>query len=196
MAELHRVCVYAGTHVGRDPAYRAAAEALARTLAGAGVGLVYGGGRIGLMGVLADAALAEGGEVIGVIPGVLVEKEGAHDGLLDLRVVGSMHERKALMADLADAFVALPGGTGTLEELIEAFTWTQLGLHRKPCGLLDAGGYYQRLVAFLDHSVAEGFLDARHRATLLVSAEPGDLLERLAAWEGQPGDRWIDRTSA
>ena len=174
-----RVCVYAGSNHGRDPAYAEAAEDLARLLAQRGAGVVYGGAKVGLMGVVADTALAAGGEVIGVIPGDLVEREIAHQGLTDLRVVGSMHERKALMAELADAFVALPGGIGTLEELIETYTWSQLGLHAKPLGLLNVNGYYDALAAFLDQAVRSRFLRAEHRAVLAVEAEVGALLDSL-----------------
>ena len=142
MRTLRRVCVFCGSNVGRDPAYRRLTESLGRTLARRGVGLVFGGGRVGLMGALADAALAAGGEVIGVLPKALMEREIGHRGLTELRIVGSMHERKALMADLADGFVALPGGIGTLEELFEVWTWAQLGLHAKPCGLLDTDGFF------------------------------------------------------
>jgi uncharacterized protein (TIGR00730 family) len=162
-------------------------------LAGAGIGLVYGGGRVGLMGALADAALAAGGEVIGVIPEALVAWEVAHQGLSDLRVVGSMHERKALMADLADAFIAMPGGYGTLEELCEVLTWSQLGLHRKPCGLLNVEGYYDPLLALLDHAVAEGFLRREHRALVLQEQEPGRLLALLRDWDAPALRKWIER---
>jgi hypothetical protein len=154
---------------------------------------VYGGGNIGLMGVVADAVLAAGGEAIGVIPRGFVEKEVAHDGLSDLRIVSSMHERKAMMADLADAFVALPGGLGTLEEMFETWTWGQLGLHAKPCGLLDVAGYYGPLLAFLDHAVAEGFIKPRHRALLLAERDPGALLDRLAAFRPPRIEKWLDR---
>src|SRR3712207_1163783 len=159
---MNRVCVYCGSSPGARPEYRAAARDLGTHLAQSGIGVVYGGGKVGLMGAVADAARDAGGEVIGVIPRALWEREVGHRGLDDLRVVASMHERKALMADLSDAFVALPGGVGTLEELVEAMTWTQLGIHDKPCGLLDAGGYYRHLVAFLDHAVEERFLRPEH----------------------------------
>ncbi len=156
--------------------------------------MVYGGGGVGLMGKLADAVLAAGGEITGVIPRALVDREIGHRGVADLRVVDSMHERKALMADLADAFVALPGGVGTLEELIEVFTWSQLGLHRKPCALLDVESYYEGLTAFLDHAVEERFLTQEYRATLIVESEPAALLERLRAFEpGAVAPKWIDR---
>jgi uncharacterized protein (TIGR00730 family) len=180
-SRIRRLCVFCGSRVGNDPAYRRVAEAVGRLLVARGHGLVYGGGRVGLMGVLADAVLAGGGEVIGVIPQALYTREVAHTDLADLRVVGSMHERKALMADLADGFIALPGGVGTLEELFEIWTWALLGLHRKPCGLLDTGGFYRPLVAFFDHLVAEGFVKPAHRAILHVAAEPEALLAALEA---------------
>jgi uncharacterized protein (TIGR00730 family) len=191
---VQRICVFCGANVGARPAYAEAAEELARLLVAEGVGVVYGGTEVGLMGRLADAALAEGGEVIGVIPGALVHKEIAHRGLTDLRVVGSMHERKALMAELSDAFVALPGGLGTLEELFEVYTWSQLGLHRKPCGLLDVEGYYAGIAAFLEHAVDERFLREEHRTMLVVEEDPRALLDRLLDWEpGVVQPKWIGR---
>lgn len=177
---LRRVCVYAGSKPGGLPAYATAARELARRLADSGIGIVFGGGRVGLMGALADAALDAGGEVVGVIPGHLVHSEVAHRTVTDLRIVGSMHERKALMAELSDAFIALPGGTGTLEEMVEMVTWAQLGLHRKPCGLLNVSGYYDSLLAFLDYAVHESFLAPSHRAILTVSSEADALLTDLA----------------
>jgi uncharacterized protein (TIGR00730 family) len=191
--ELRRICVYCGSNPGRDARYGEAAEAVGRDLASRGIGVVYGGGDVGLMGTVADAAMRAGGEVVGVIPKALVDREIGHRGLTELHVVGSMHERKLLMADLADAFVALPGGVGTLEELIEVFTWTQLGLHRKPCAVLDVGGYYQHLIAFLDHAVSEGFLTPEHRGTLLEVGEPEDLVPAFEAWEPVEAAKWIDR---
>jgi uncharacterized protein (TIGR00730 family) len=177
---LKRVCVYCGSRDGSRPAYAQAARDLGAELARRGLGLVYGGGRIGLMGVLADALLAAGGSVTGVIPRALVSKEVAHLDLADLRVVGSMHERKALMAELSDGFIALPGGFGTLEEIFEVLTWSQLRLHRKPCGLLNVEGFYDSLLAFLDHAVREDFLRARLRASTLVETDPARLLDLLA----------------
>jgi len=191
---VRRVCVFCGSSPGARPAYAEAAEELAGLLAGEGIGLVYGGGGVGLMGRLADAMLAGGGEAIGVIPSALVAREIGHTGLSELRVVGSMHERKALMAELSDAFVALPGGLGTLEELFEVYTWSQLGLHRKPCALLDVEGYYTDLAGFLAHAVEERFVREEHRAMLIVEREPRALLERLESFEPegvQP--KWIDR---
>ena len=189
---LRRVCVYAGSNPGADPAYRDAAAALATLLAEHGIGLVYGGGRVGLMGVLADTMLARGGEAIGVIPQALVDREVGHGGLTELRVVGSMHERKAEMAELADAFVAVPGGIGTLEELIEVYTWSQLGLHDKPCGVLNVNGFYDGLAAWLDHAVEEGFLRAEHRAVLQVATTPAELLDRLSRWQPPRVGKWLD----
>ena len=189
---LRRVCVYAGSNPGADRAYREGAAALASLLAERDIGLVYGGGRVGLMGVLADTMLARGGEAIGVIPQALVDREVGHAGVADLRVVGSMHERKALMAELSDGFVALPGGIGTLEELFEVWTWGQLGLHEKPCGLLNVRGFYDGLAAWLDHAVAEGFLRAEHRAVLQVAATPAELLDRLSRWQPSRVGKWLD----
>ena len=190
---MKRVCVYCGSSNGARPDYLQAARALGRSLVGRGLGLVYGGSNIGLMGALADTVLAEGGEVIGIIPEPLVAREVAHKNLSALRVVGSMHERKALMAELADAFVALPGGFGTLEEFCEIVTWIQLGLHRKPCGLLNVEGYYDGLLSFLNHAVAEGFILPQYRAVVLTDSEADGLLEKIASYEAPPLHRWIDR---
>jgi uncharacterized protein (TIGR00730 family) len=179
---MQRICVFCGSNAGRRPAYAEAAADLGRLLARRGLELVYGGGRVGLMGVVADAALAAGGKVIGVIPDTLVERELGHTGLDDLRVVGSMHERKALMAELADGFIALPGGVGTLDELFEIWTWAQIGLHAKPLGFLDVEGYYAELHVFLDHMQAEGFVKPRHRAMVAVTKDAGELLDRFAEY--------------
>jgi uncharacterized protein (TIGR00730 family) len=184
--------VYAGSSAGGRREYAEAAAALARAMAERGIGLVFGGGRVGLMGVLADTILAAGGEAIGVIPQALMDREIGHRGLTELRVVPSMHERKATMAELADGFVAAPGGIGTLEELIEVYTWSQLGIHAKPCGMLDAGGFYAPLNAFLDHLVAEGFLRSQHRDGMLCASDPAVLLDRLAAWEPTARPKWLD----
>jgi uncharacterized protein (TIGR00730 family) len=192
VSALQRLCVYAGSNPGSRPDYAEAAAALARAMAARGIGLVYGGGKVGLMGVLADTILAEGGEAIGVIPQALVDREVGHGGLTELRVVASMHERKALMAELSGGFVAVPGGIGTLEELIEVFTWSQLGIHAKPCGVLDAIGFYSGLSGFLDHMVGEGFLRSQHRATLLSAPDPDTLLDRLEAWEPVRVSKWLD----
>ncbi|HEU4656021.1 MAG TPA: TIGR00730 family Rossman fold protein [Capillimicrobium sp.] len=196
MRELRSVCVYAGSSAGIRPAYRDAAEALGVTIARTGRRLVYGGGDVGLMKVVADAAMDAGGEVIGVIPQTLDEREIGHRGLSELRIVSSMHERKMTMAELSDAFIALPGGVGTVEELVEVLTWTQLGLHEKPCAVLDVEGYYAPLIAFLDHAVAEGFLRFEHRELLLRDDDPGSLLDALEAWEAPTLPKWIDRESA
>lgn len=184
--ELRRICVYCGSSSGRRPEYAEGAKHLARILAAERIGLVYGGASVGIMGMVADAALAEGGEVIGVIPQDLVDWEVAHHGLTDLQVVGSMHERKARMAELSDAFVALPGGLGTLEEVFEVLTWAQLGIHQKPCGLLNIGGYYDQLSRFLDHAVSEEFIRTAHRTMLIVEDEPEELLRSFAAYQA-PG---------
>lgn len=179
VVSLQRVCVFCGSASGARPEYAESARKLGTALAERGIGVVYGGASVGLMGAVADAALAAGGEAIGVIPQALVDREVAHEGLTDLRVVGSMHERKALMAELSDAFVALPGGMGTLEELFEIFTWRQLGLHAKPIWLLDVAGYWAGLEAFLGHAEAEGFLRAGHRAALGRAASVEELVDRL-----------------
>jgi uncharacterized protein (TIGR00730 family) len=189
---MKRVCVFCGSSAGRDPRYAEMAGRLGSTLARRGIGLVYGGGSIGLMGAVADAALAAGGEVVGVIPKALQLRELAHGKLTTLHVVASMHERKAKMAELAHAFVALPGGMGTLEELAEILTWAQLGLHARPCGLLDVAGYYRPLIAFFDQAVAEGFLRPEHRQLFLVAEDPDALLDRFLAWKAPPVERWID----
>lgn len=183
---MKRLCVFCGANAGRDPIYREAARALGTLLAEEGIGLVYGGASIGLMGTVADAARAAGGEVIGVIPRALMKREIAHAGLADLRVVGSMHERKALMAELADGFIALPGGVGTLEELFEVWTWVHLGLHHKPCALLDVAGFYSGLARFLDHVDGEGFLREGVREMLLVERDPAQLLTAMRAWRAPP----------
>jgi uncharacterized protein (TIGR00730 family) len=189
VATLNRICVFCGASPGRSSSYAALATETGRALAGRGIGIVYGGGRVGLMGSLADGALDAGGEVIGVIPRGLVDRELAHPGVTELRVVETLHERKAVMAELADGFIALPGGLGTLEELSEVLSWAQLDLHRKPCGVLDPGGYFRDLVGFLDHAVDEGFLAAPDRARLIVEATLDKLLDRFAAAPAIEG-RW------
>jgi uncharacterized protein (TIGR00730 family) len=177
--ELRRICVFCGSSSGSDPAYAAAARELGATLATAGVGVVFGGGRVGMMGHLADGALGAGGEVIGVIPRALVEKELGHAGVTELRVVETMHDRKALMASLADAFAALPGGFGTLEEFFEALTWAQLGLQKKPCALLNVKGFFDALLEQLDRGAREGFIHGADRILLRVVATPAALLTAL-----------------
>src|SRR4029077_6030573 len=189
MESMGRLCVFCGSSPGRDPAYAAAATQLGRVLAQRGTGLVYGGGRVGLMGTLADAALAARGEVLGVIPQALLERELGHHGLTELRVVDSMHARKALMGELASGFIALPGGVGTLEELFEVWSWATLGLHRKPCGLLDVGGFFAPLIEFLDRQVREGFIHPAYRAVLLVASTPEALLDAFAGYE-PPAQKW------
>jgi len=191
---MERLCVFSGSSPGAHPDYVRTAQELGRSLAAAGVGLVYGGASVGLMGAVADAALEAGGEAIGVIPQALVDREIAHQGLSELRIVSSMHERKALMAELAGGFVALPGGMGTLEELFEVYTWTQLGLHSKPLGLLDVRDYFAALVAFLDHAVAERFMTVEHRELLVVEKRAEALLEAFRCWRPPARAKWIDRS--
>ena len=196
MAELKAICVFCGSSRGVDPVYSEAADRLGRAIVRHGLRMVYGGGQVGLMGVLADAALEAGGEVIGVIPEALALKEVAHEGLTEMRVVGSMHERKAMMADLSDAFVAMPGGFGTFEEFCEIVTWAQLGLHTKPCGLLNVNGYYDALLALFDRGLAEAFIRPQHRALVIDEADPERLLDHLLAWqpaESGPILKWIQR---
>ncbi|MFD2233587.1 TIGR00730 family Rossman fold protein [Phaeospirillum tilakii] len=180
---MRRVCVFCGSSFGTRPAYAEATRRLGRMLAENGLELVYGGGCVGLMGEVADAVLAAGGRVTGVIPEGMVRREVAHQGLTELRVVGSMHERKATMVELADGFIALPGGIGTLDELFEIWGWGQLGLHSKPLGFLDVEHYYRDLMLFLDHVAAEGFMRARHRAMVAIEADPAALLAAMAEFE-------------
>jgi len=187
---MRRVCVYCGSSSGANPVHREAAEQLGALLAGRGIGLVYGGGNVGLMGAVADGALQAGGEVIGVIPAALMEKELGHTGVTKLHVVASMHERKQLMADLSDGFIALPGGIGTLEELFETFTWLQLGFHGKPVGLLNVLGFYDHLLAFLRHATAEEFLRPSHLDSLLVETDASELLERMAHFHAPMLSKW------
>ena len=194
LPSMRRICVFCGASPGARRAYRDAAEQLAALLVRDGVAVVYGGGGVGLMGALADAVLARGGEITGVIPRSLVDREIAHRDVSDMRVVSSMHERKALMAELADAFVALPGGIGTLEELFEVYTWAQLGLHRKPCALLNVEGYYDGIDEFLRHAVEERFLRGETRELLMVEDDVPSLIEALRRFEpGAVVPKWIDR---
>jgi uncharacterized protein (TIGR00730 family) len=188
---MRRVCVFCGSNIGTQPAYRESAEALGAVLAKRGIGLVYGGGNVGLMGVIADTVMARGGHVIGVIPQSLADREVAHTGITDLRVVDSMHTRKAMMAELADAFIAMPGGVGTFEEFFEVVTWAQLGLHRKPCGLLNVSGFYAPLAAFIDQAVTEGFINPVHRAAIVVDSDPVRLLDTLATIKLPDVPKWI-----
>ena len=188
---MKRICVYCGANRGRDPAFSEAARAMGEALARRGIELVTGGGRVGLMGVIADATLEAGGRVTGVIPQALMNKELGHAGLSELIVTASMHERKAKMAELSDGFVAMPGGLGTYEELFEIWTWAQLGWHHKPCGLLNAAGFYDKLVAFLDGASDAQFLKPEHRAMLVVDADPDRLLDRFAAYTPPVVTKWI-----
>jgi len=190
---LQRLCVFCGSSKGSNPAHLAAAQNLGRELAQRGLGLVYGGGNIGLMGALADAALAAGGHIIGVIPEALLAKEVGHRGLPDLRIVKTMHERKALMAELIDGFIALPGGFGTFEEFFEVLTWSQLGLHSKPCGVLNISGFFDPLLELINHSVSEGFVRATHRELVIVETDLERLLERMANFQAPPIHKWIGR---
>jgi uncharacterized protein (TIGR00730 family) len=194
VTKLKRVCVFCGSSFGARPAYRAAAEELGRLLAEHGIGLVYGGGCVGLMGALADACMSAGGEVIGVIPESLLRREVGHRGVSKLHVVETMHERKALMADLADAFIALPGGYGTLEEFCEVVTWSQLGIQQKPCGLLNIEKYWDGLLAVLDHAVDEEFVRPENSELVLVASTPQGMLHRLSEWAPPEHiEKWIDK---
>ena len=192
MISLKRICVFCGSSDGVQPAYREAAAAFGRLCAERGIEIVYGGGRVGLMGTLADAALQAGGRVVGVIPQSLMDKELGHGGCTELHVVNSMHQRKAVMADLADAFVALPGGIGTFEELFEVWTWSQLGLHAKPCGLLNVAGFYDRLLAFLEQVAAVGFMRTEHLGMLAATNDAVELLHRLANYEPPDVEKWLE----
>lgn len=192
---LKSVCVFCGSNTGKGSTYSTAARALAEAMARRGLRLVYGGGSIGLMGVLGEAALAAGVHVIGVTPRRLLERELVHKGLSELHVVETMNERKALMAELSGAFIALPGGMGTLDEMFEMLTWNQLGFHRKPCGVLDAGGYFTQLMAFLDHAVEERFVTPEHRSMLILEGDADRLLERLASELPPEVSKWMDRRS-
>jgi uncharacterized protein (TIGR00730 family) len=188
---VKRICVFCGSSPGSRPEYAEAARQMGRTLAEGGLGLVYGGGRVGLMGIVADAVMQAGGEVIGVIPDALLRREVGHGGVTDLRVVGSMHERKAMMADLSDGFVAMPGGYGTFEEFCEVITWSQLGIHPKPCGLLNVAGFYAPLLAMFDHALAEGFVRAQHRDIVLEDTTPAGLLAKMRAFTPPSTEKWI-----
>lgn len=191
-SHLRSICVFCGSSDGASPAYRTAAKYLGRLLAARRLRLVYGGGQVGLMGALASAAAGAGGEVIGVIPRALLGREAGIRSASELRIVGSMHERKALMAQLADGLVALPGGYGTLEELCEMVTWAQLGIHRKPCGLLDVGGYYSPLIAQFDLAVESGFVQPEHQRLVLTERDPERLLDLMESYVAPPTMRWID----
>ncbi|PSS57530.1 TIGR00730 family Rossman fold protein [Pseudomonas sp. BBP2017] len=190
---VRSVCVFCGASTGANPAYREAAIALGRAIAERGLTLVYGGGAVGLMGIVADAAMAAGGEVIGIIPQALKDAEVGHSGLTRLEVVDGMHARKARMAELSDAFVALPGGLGTLEELFEVWTWGQLGYHAKPLGLLDVNGFYSKLGSFLDHVVEEGFVRPQHRTMLQLADTPTELLDAMDSYRAPVPPKWVDK---
>ena len=192
---MKRICVFCGSSAGSQPEYRACAEELGAELTRRNIGLVYGGGNVGLMGAIADSVLKAGGEAIGVIPEHLMAREIGHNRLTKLHVVHSMHERKALMADLADAFIALPGGFGTLEEFFEVLTWSQLGLHVKPCGIVNVRGYYTPLLHMLDHAVRERFLKAENRALVLARDTPSELLQALEEWRPIHVEKWLDRNT-
>ncbi len=188
---MRRICVYCGSNPGRNPRYREAAAELGHALAGRGLGLVYGGASVGVMGAIADSVLACGGEAIGIIPESLAVKEVAHDGLSQQHVVKSMHERKALMAEMSDGFVALPGGWGTIEEIFEILTWAQLGFHDKPCGLLNVDGYFDGLFRFLEHAIAEQFVKPVYRQMLIMETDAGRLLQRFESYEAPKVRKWI-----
>jgi uncharacterized protein (TIGR00730 family) len=195
VTKLKRICVYCGSSVGARPAYKEAAQRLGGLMAERGIGLVFGGGCVGLMGVVADAVLARGGEAIGVIPQSLVRREIGHRGVTKLHVVETMHQRKSLMADLSDAFIALPGGYGTLEEICETITWSQLGIQQKPCGLLDIGNYWEGMLQFLDHAVSEEFVRPENRKLVLVASTPEQMLEQLATWTPPAHiEKWLDES--
>ena len=191
---MSRICVFCGSSPGNRSIYLEAAQQLGRSIAQRGWGVVYGGGKVGLMGAVANAALAAHGEVIGVIPYALEQREVAHIGLTELRVVNTMHERKALMADLSDAFIALPGGYGTLDELSEVVTWTQLGVHRKPCGLLNVDGFFDGLLTFLNQAVQRGFVSPINRELLLCDTDAEHLLDRLRQHQVPPTETWVNRS--
>lgn len=191
---MRAVCVFCGSSAGTDPAFHRAAFEFGCEVAARGLRLIYGAGNIGLKKIVADAALGAGGEVIGVIPQALVNKELAHDRLTELIIVSTMHERKARMAERSDAFVALPGGFGTFEEFCEVLTWTQLGVHSKPCGLLNVAGFYDPLLALFDRAVADRFLRPEHRALVLSETSPGPVLDALAEWKPVDTDKWLDRS--
>lgn len=196
MNPTKRICVFCGSSPGRDGVYRAAARDLGREMVARGYGLVFGGGGVGLMGTIADAVMEAGGHATGVIPQALVAREIAHRGLSELEVVSSMHERKQRMAELSDGFIAMPGGLGTLEEICEILTWAQLGIHAKPCGLLDVDGYFAPLLAFLDRTVEEGFLRPEHREIVRVADSPGALLDGFESYRPPKVGKWLDREEA
>lgn len=193
---MRSVCIFCGSNTGREAAYAEATRALVRALAAAGIRIVYGGGNIGLMGVVGQAALEAGAHVVGVTPRKLLEREVVHTGLTELHVVDSMHERKVMMAEISDAFIALPGGMGTLDEIFEMITLNQLGMQRKPCGLYNISGFYDGLCDFLDHAVAERFIRAEHRDMIVVADEPGPMIRHLQDWTMPEVSKWMDRKPA
>lgn len=193
---METICVFCGSSPGSDPIYKEGAQALGRTLAETGITLVYGGASVGLMGAVADTVLEYGGKAIGVIPKSLVDREIAHTQLTDLRIVDSMHERKALMSELSDGFIALPGGSGTLEEFFEVFTWAQLGHHKKPCGLLNLKGFYTPLMRMINHTVHEGFMKEEYKSMILSESEPELLLNRFADYQAPDLVKWMDHQSS
>jgi uncharacterized protein (TIGR00730 family) len=195
MKSMRRICVFCGSSSGLRPAYTKAAEELGRYLSASKIGLVFGGGKVGLMGAMADAALAAGGEVIGIIPEHLMAREIGHRGLTKMHVVGSMHERKTMMSDLSDAFIAMPGGFGTFEEFCEVLTWSQLGLHQKPCGLLNVEDYYSPLLQMFDRAVEERFIKADNRQIVLSHAHVPQLVEMMKSWKPVHVEKWLDRST-
>lgn len=190
---MKRLCVYCGSNSGRRPEYVQAARDMARVMVDKNIGLVYGGASVGVMGEIADAILKDGGEVIGIIPKGLFVKEVAHSGVSELREVGSMHERKAMMAELSDGFIALPGGLGTIEEFFEIWTWAQLGMHQKPCGLLNVYHYYDKLIDFINHAVSEQFIKEAYRSMVFVEEQPDILLQRFESYEAPKVTKWVDQ---
>jgi uncharacterized protein (TIGR00730 family) len=193
---IRSLCIFCGSNSGNDPIYANVARDFGALLAKSNVALIYGGGHVGLMGIIADAVLAGRGNAIGVIPRMLWDREVGHRNLTELHVVETMHERKAMMASLSDAFVALPGGLGTLEEIFEVWTWAQLGIHRKPLGFLDANGFYAPLLSFLDHAVDAGFIRAQHRSMAIVDGDPASLLRRMSEYEPPVVEKWMTITSS
>lgn len=196
LRRFRHLCVFCGSSPGRDPVYARAAREVGRLLARQGIGVVYGGGRVGMMGAVAEAALAAGGTVLGIIPEALMRSEIAYEGLTELRVVRSMHERKQMMADASDGFLALPGGFGTFEEFCEIVTWAQLGLHGKPCALLNVKGYYDPLLAMFDHALREGFVRPVHRSLVLAADTPAAVLAAMQAWVAPPMEKWLTPDTA
>ncbi len=193
---IQSVCIFCGSNTGRDPVYAEATRVLVAALASAGIKIIFGGGKVGLMGVVAEAAIAAKAHVVGITPRRLLEHEVVHKGLSELHVVESMHERKVMMTQLSDAFIVLPGGMGTLDETFEVLTLTQLGVHRKACGLLNVAGFYDRLVGFLDHAVAERFIRAEHRGMVVVESDPQRLIEGLQHWTMPEVSKWMDQKPA